>query len=305
MHDVVTRNITRALASMCLIALIAACDIGSGAGQPTQAPVITPPTQAPATAVPPTDTSAPTQIPTNQPSETAPYVQCWVTTGQETVARRESSPLADEFGTASAGDQTLALARTNDGWLGFDPGVAQAGNEGRARLRWYQTQGLSFTFDPVGCENSLPVVLSLQSLQNGTYLASGLQEVTLTGGSYTDPNFNPANTGRAIFGVSMGQATAFGDLNGDGSEDALIVLGSNTGGSGTFVEIVPVLNVDGNPQPGGSIQVGDRTPVNSLVIVDSVVTAEVLVDGPNDGFCCPSVHETWTLTLVNGALVKQ
>jgi len=304
MHDMKLRNLTRVLASLSLIALIAACNLGSGAVPTPLAPTVTPPAATPIfIPLPASPTSAPPD--TGQPSGGEPYTQCWVTTGQETVARRESSPLADEFGTAGAGDQTLALARTIDGWLGFDPGVAQAGNEGRARLRWYQTGGLTFSFDPAGCDASLPIVLSLQSLQNGTYLAFGLQDVTLTDGVYTDPNFNPANTGSAIHDTFMGQSMAFGDLNGDGSEDAVIVLGTNTGGSGTFVEIMPVLNVNGAPQLAGSLQVGDRAPVNALAIQNGVVTASVMVAGPNDGLCCPSVSETWTLALVNGALVKQ
>ena len=229
--------------------------------------------------------------------------QCWVTTASALDALLESSPTADKFGTASAGEQTLALARTKDGWLGFDPGVAQAGNQGRARLRWYAPQSAGLTFNPAGCDSKLPLVLSLQSLQNGTYNVLGLGQVTLANGVYTNPNFT---TDSKIHDTHMGTALAFGDLNGDGAEDALIVTGTNTGGSGTFVEIWPVLNVSGVGQPGGSLTVGDRTPVNSLSIdANGVITAEVLVDGPNDGACCPSVHQTWMIKLVNGALVKQ
>ncbi|MCD4700342.1 MAG: hypothetical protein K8S24_00650 [Candidatus Aegiribacteria sp.] len=34
------------------------------------------------------------------------------------------------------GDQVVLSGRTIDGWLGFDPGVAQAANIGSFRLRW-------------------------------------------------------------------------------------------------------------------------------------------------------------------------
>ena len=43
---------------------------------------------------------------------------------------------SDIFGTISVGDTHEALARTADGWVGFDPGVAQAANVGLARHRW-------------------------------------------------------------------------------------------------------------------------------------------------------------------------
>jgi hypothetical protein len=40
------------------------------------------------------------------------------------------------FGTIHAGQTYEVLARTADGWLGFDPGIAQAGNSGLAHNRW-------------------------------------------------------------------------------------------------------------------------------------------------------------------------
>jgi hypothetical protein len=43
---------------------------------------------------------------------------------------------SDIFGTISSVDTYEALARTDDGWVGFDPGVAQAANIGLARHRW-------------------------------------------------------------------------------------------------------------------------------------------------------------------------
>jgi hypothetical protein len=44
------------------------------------------------------------------------------------------------FSVSTAGDGAagLAQARTADGWIGFDPGIAQAGREGVSRLRWIQ-----------------------------------------------------------------------------------------------------------------------------------------------------------------------
>ncbi len=42
------------------------------------------------------------------------------------------------FGTIGTGETFEALARTADGWIGFDPGIAQAGNIGLAHHRWVQ-----------------------------------------------------------------------------------------------------------------------------------------------------------------------
>ena len=40
------------------------------------------------------------------------------------------------FGTIPVGQYVEVLGRTLNGWYGFDPGIAQAGNTGAARLRW-------------------------------------------------------------------------------------------------------------------------------------------------------------------------
>lgn len=231
-------------------------------------------------------------------------VNCTVTTGQTLTAYSESSLTANVFGTATAGTETFALARTTDGWIGFDPGVAQAGNEGRARLRWYLTDPANLSFSPAGCENGLEVVLSLASLENGTY-QFGESTVTLTDGEYTNPNFDPASTEFAVHDTFMGQARAFGDLDGDGDEDAVIVLATNTGGSGTFVEIMPVLNNHGNPQPLTGFLIGDRSPVRALRIEDGVVIADVTVPDADDPACCPTSEQTWRLRLEGGELVEQ
>ncbi|HLA64133.1 MAG TPA: SH3 domain-containing protein [Rhodothermales bacterium] len=43
---------------------------------------------------------------------------------------------ADTFGVLTRGDTLRPTARTEDGWLGFDPASAQAANVGPFRLRW-------------------------------------------------------------------------------------------------------------------------------------------------------------------------
>lgn len=228
--------------------------------------------------------------------------ECDVTSVNEADALYESSFTAEKFGTASAGETTHALARTGDGWIGFDPGVAQAGNEGRARLRWYKP-GTQLTFSPQGCNNTLPLVLSLAVLENGTYQV-GNQVIQFVNGGYADPAFVQGSADHGIAGADMGTARGFGDMNGDGTEDAAFSLLIKTGGTGTFVHIVVVLNVGGNPQPVPALYVGDRDIVNALRIDNGVLTADLTVHGPNDGGCCPSVPATWIIKLQGGALVK-
>ena len=63
---------------------------------------------------------------------------CTFTTNTAVTAYRLPDGTSDVFGTLSSADTYKALARTAEGWVGFDPGIAQAGNIGLAHHRWVQ-----------------------------------------------------------------------------------------------------------------------------------------------------------------------
>lgn len=96
--------------------------------------------------------------------------------------------------------------------------------------------------------------------------------------------------------------TAFGDLNGDGAEDALAILGTNTGGSGTFFDLIALLNQNGSPLQIASTNFGDRQLVKDLHIEDGRIILDYMTQGPNDGACCPSQHNLRTYVLEGGLL---
>lgn len=226
-------------------------------------------------------------------------VQCSVTPTTTIPAYVESSRNSEVWSDAAG--TGLALARTRNGWIGFDPGVAQAGNVGRTRLRWYNASPTALTFDPAGCENFLPYVLALDTLENATYtVMDGNETIKLTEGRYADPSLSPSQVGTAVFEAFLGDVRAFGDMNGDGSEDAVVVLTTNTGGTGRFIQIIVMLNANGQPQQAGSIFVGDRNPVIAMTVENGMVTAAVSVRAVNG----PPVEEIWRLRLEDGALVK-
>lgn len=68
----------------------------------------------------------------------SPAGPCEFTANVPLSAFRLPDDTSDFFGTISTGDTYKALARTADGWVGFDPGYAQAGNIGLAHHRWVQ-----------------------------------------------------------------------------------------------------------------------------------------------------------------------
>jgi hypothetical protein len=72
-------------------------------------------------------------LPTSTP---APTGSCDISTANPVSVYSRPSAAADQFGTLAPGETMHATSRTADGFYGFDPGVAQAGNIGIFRLRW-------------------------------------------------------------------------------------------------------------------------------------------------------------------------
>ena len=61
---------------------------------------------------------------------------CMFTANEPVTAYRLPDDTSDVFGVVSSGESYKALAWTAEGYVGFDPGIAQAGNIGLAHHRW-------------------------------------------------------------------------------------------------------------------------------------------------------------------------
>ena len=104
--------------------------------------------------------------------------------------------------------------------------------------------------------------------------------------------------------VSMGEQVAYGDLNGDGLQDAAIIIGENYGGTGSFVSVVAMLNQNGQPVFASSALVDDRPAINSLSIQNGEILLDATIHGPNDPGCCPAQPVSESLRLWGGKLVQ-
>ena len=103
----------------------------------------------------------------------------------------------------------------------------------------------------------------------------------------------------------MPEYTAAGDLNGDGVEDAVVVLRNETSGTGRFVYLAAVLDALGSPTVTDALMIGDRVIVKSLAVRDGKVDAALVVQGPNDGLCCPTLDAARVYVLQDGKLVER
>jgi hypothetical protein len=145
--------------------------------------------------------------------------------------------------------------------------------------------------------SSVPADLTLDMLKNGTYHAPAYDRtVTLVNGSYSE------GSGADTYAVQMLGVYAFGDLNGDGQADAAILLSENGGGSGQFESVIAVTNQAGKPYQQSQAQLGDRIVVKSADISSGVIHLDMVVQGPNDPMCCPSLPQKQNFWLIDNRL---
>jgi hypothetical protein len=143
--------------------------------------------------------------------------------------------------------------------------------------------------------------LTIEQLRNAIYPleAAANRQVKLVDGKYSE---DIVAGSASKLTVDMTDRSAFGDLNGDGSEDAAVELAWNSGGSGTFHELAAVINQAGIPKVVALKVLGDRIVVKNMAIVDGVIVVDMLVQGPGDGMCCPKTPVTLRYKLVGDSL---
>jgi heat shock protein HslJ len=132
--------------------------------------------------------------------------------------------------------------------------------------------------------------LAVEDLMNATY--SGLYEdpLTLTDGLYEGEQFVEGDPARPSLQYVEGREL-FGDLDGDGDEDAFVFLVERGGGTAAFTYVAAQLNQNGQPVDAGALMVEDRTQVIAETIDNGEVILDITTLGPGDVDCCPS-HKT-------------
>jgi len=171
---------------------------------------------------------------------------------------------------------------------------------------------------------SKPTQLSVPQVQSGVFQTSPapLSEEALKNAEYHSQDFTLSNTpvngtirltdGKYeykgpqstlfMLQVNYLQSTA-GDLNGDGTPDAVVVLDTNTGGSGVFLYLAALVNQDGQPDNVSTVFLGDRVKIDAVTIQSGVVRLEMVVQGTQDAMCCPSQKVTQEFVLKNNQLM--
>ena len=144
---------------------------------------------------------------------------------------------------------------------------------------------------PTGAKGS--VKLTVATLSNMTYrLGDGKSATTVTlVGAKGQTN---EEDGGEQFWLDEGHV-AFGDLDGDGVDDAIVVLVSSGGGTGIFYQLVAVTQRNGIVETPAVKSLGDRIMINQINITNRIVTVDMITQGPDDPLCCPTERQVFKL----------
>lgn len=148
-----------------------------------------------------------------------------------------------------------------------------------------------------------PNELTVDALANAPYSGIYEEPVTLTDGKYEGEPFSADSPDRPRVTL-LNNGIIWGDLDGDGLEDAAVFLVENSGGTGNFVYVAAQLNQNGQPVDAGAVWIEDRIQVKSAAIENGQIKLEITAEGPGDAACCKSHKTRKTYTLQNGQLAE-
>lgn len=97
----------------------------------------------------------------------------------------------------------------------------------------------------------------------------------------------------------------YGDLTGDGRDEAVVLTNCNTGGTGQFSTALVFGMKNGKPALLAELPIGDRADggVHAVEIANGFLVVERYGHGPSAGACCPEFVETEPLRLSGSKLV--
>lgn len=140
-----------------------------------------------------------------------------------------------------------------------------------------------------------PQIVDIASdLANLSYPSTRLDsgQFDLAGGTYEEGDMH----------VSMTGFVAQGDLNGDGQDDAAVVLNSNPSGSADFYDLYAVISDTGVLSALAPVEIGDRIEMHDLRIDNGEIIVDATIKGPDDADCCPTQEVEQHYAVQEGAL---
>lgn len=153
----------------------------------------------------------------------------------------------------------------------------------------------------VGIEKNFPCEdMSEEKIKNATYqLVSSKEYVKLEEGSFSRTIGEETLTAGIVGNFYLAH-----DFDNDGTNDAAVVIYSNYGGSGTFIELAILSNIE-NPVYWTGESLGDRVVVNSLSFENNLIVLNLKTHAESDPLCCPTQETILKYKLAGTKLIKQ
>lgn len=137
-----------------------------------------------------------------------------------------------------------------------------------------------------------------------TGFESTAQPVRLANGLWEGPPFVEGGASRPTVTLLRGSRVT-GDVDGDGADEAIVLLAESAGGSGTLLHVAVVDRVGSEPINTATRVLGDRVQVRELAVEDGGLRLDVVRAGPGDPACCPGELATYRWGAARPGLVDR
>ena len=144
---------------------------------------------------------------------------------------------------------------------------------------------------------------NLEGLGNIAYSGIHDEPIRLVNGLYEGEPFVAGGAARPRVQL-LGDLFVTDDIDGDGSEDAYVLLSESSGGSGNDLYLAAVTHPDGTANNIATLRIGDRVDVMTLETSDGKATLEYVATGPGEAACCPTFRVSGVYGLKDGKLTE-
>jgi heat shock protein HslJ len=139
---------------------------------------------------------------------------------------------------------------------------------------------------------------TLKEIKNASY--SGIEglkgPVKLVDGRWRGRPYKKGSATRPVVSL-VGDFRITGDLDGDGTDDAVVLLNYAPGGTGQLLHLAVMARKKGKIQNLATTLIGDRVQIRDVRIEQKRIFVDIIQAGPKDAMCCPGEVTTreWTL----------
>ena len=164
---------------------------------------------------------------------------------------------------------------------------------------------LALCFSSAGASKTGTAPLGAE-LQNASYTGFSVTDnpVTLKDGTWQGEPYDEDGASRPEIKLLAG-TYPIADFDGDGSEDAAVLLTESGGGTGTFHYLAVVVKKDGKLHNIATTMLGDRLQIIEFGAENGVIAVKVVQAGPNDPAGYPADFVTRSFTLKGSTLEEE